>query len=221
MQIFGGEGAMRPTCQQLPQNFPGHQPYCPYTMNPGPDGEGLWTAPDLEGAQRLVNRSGTKGMRVVVEYASPLWDPFGPSLADYMVELLEDLGYRGSVRAVPEEDFFTPTTDFQMRFQGWGPDYPSASSMFVQLFPCGAPLIPVAGFCDPQIDAMIDEALAVQADDPAASGPLWAEIDRAIVKQAPFVWLVNPPALVFASERVGNYQVSLSQGVLLSQLWVR
>ena len=67
VQILGGEAAARSTCQQLPPNFPGYEPYCPYTMDPGPEG-GSWTAPDLEEAQRLVHRSGTSGMRVVFEY---------------------------------------------------------------------------------------------------------------------------------------------------------
>ena len=68
---------------------------------------------------------------------------------------------------------------------------------------------------------MIDRAIQVQADDPAASGALWAEIDRAIVDQAPYLWLVNPITVEFVSERVGNYQFSLQWGVLLNQLWVR
>ena len=38
VQIFGGEAAARSTCQQLPPNFPGYEPYCPYTMDPGPEG---------------------------------------------------------------------------------------------------------------------------------------------------------------------------------------
>ena len=59
-QVLGG-GVLSPlpTCQTIPPNFPGYEPYCPYTMDPGPEGEGSWTAPDLEEAQRLVDRSGT------------------------------------------------------------------------------------------------------------------------------------------------------------------
>lgn len=48
VEIFGGEGTMRPTCQQLPPNFPGYEPYCPYTMEPGPGGEGVWAAPSVD-----------------------------------------------------------------------------------------------------------------------------------------------------------------------------
>ena len=67
VDIFGGEAAARPTCQQLPPNFPGYKPYCPYTLNPGPGGEGSWTGPDMDEAQRLVRHSGTAGSRVTVK----------------------------------------------------------------------------------------------------------------------------------------------------------
>jgi peptide/nickel transport system substrate-binding protein len=68
---------------------------------------------------------------------------------------------------------------------------------------------------------MIDHALDVQANDSAAAGALWAEIDRAIVNQAPYLWLVNPIAIDFVSERVDNYQRSPQWDALLNQLWVR
>ncbi len=61
----------------------------------------------------------------------------------------------------------------------------------------------------------------MQVEDPAAAGALWAEIDRAIVDQAPYVWLTNPNTIGFVSERVGNYQFNLQWGILLNQLWVQ
>jgi peptide/nickel transport system substrate-binding protein len=220
VQIFGGAIAVSPTCQQIPPNFPGYEPYCPYTSDPGPRGEGSWTAPDLERAQGLVQRSGTAGMRVVFEYSSVDW-PQGPALGEYLVELLEDLGYRGSVRPASVAEFYSPDNEFQMGTQGWGIDYPTASSMFNLQHTCGASLTPLSGFCDPRIDAMIDRAFQVQTEDPTAAGALWTEIDRAIVDQAPYVWLVNLSAAGFVSERVGNYQVGPQWGMLLNQFWVR
>jgi peptide/nickel transport system substrate-binding protein len=53
---------------------------------------------------------------------------------------------------------------------------------------------------------MIDRATGTQLDDPAAADVLWAEVDRAIVDEAPYVWLVNLIDVEFVSERVGNYQ---------------
>jgi ABC-type transport system substrate-binding protein len=68
---------------------------------------------------------------------------------------------------------------------------------------------------------MIHRATQLQIDDPAAAGALWTKIDRAIVDQAPYVWLVNLIAVQFVSERVGNYQYSQQWGSLLDQMWVR
>ena len=105
VQIFGGESTGVPTCQQLPPNFPGYEPYCPYTTVPGP--EGVWTEPDLEKAKRIVIRSGTVGMRVVFEYP-PVVDPVRAALGDYLVELLDELGYQGSVQVPPSRSFLQP-----------------------------------------------------------------------------------------------------------------
>jgi peptide/nickel transport system substrate-binding protein len=223
VELFGGEAAARATCQQLPPNFPGYEPYCPYTLNPGPGGEGPWSAPDIEKALSLIRRSGTAGSRVVVRlppfYLSPAsWNLVG----DYMIELLDKLGYVGSVERVADfDDFYTPQLEFDMAVDAWFADYPAASNFITNRFTCDASYVPSAGFCDPRIDAMIDRGSQLQLDDPAAAAALWPEVDRAIVDQAPYVWLVNPIAVEFVSERVGNYQFSQQWDTLLDQLWVR
>ena len=137
-----------------------------------------------------------------------------------MVELLDELGYQVSVWSPPTGDPTDPGSGPQMELGGWGADYPAASNVITPIFSCAAPFF-VSGFCEPRIDAMIDQALEVQSNDPAAAGPLWAEIDRAIVDRAPFLWLATPIDVDFVSERVGNYQSSGQWGVLLNQLWVR
>lgn len=78
-----------------------------------------------------------------------------------------------------------------------------------------------SGFCDHRIDAMIDRASQMQLNDPAAAGALWGGIDRRIVDEAPYLWMVIASSVGFVSDRVGNYQVSPQRGVLLDQLWVR
>ncbi|HXZ70718.1 MAG TPA: ABC transporter substrate-binding protein, partial [Streptosporangiaceae bacterium] len=55
------------TCQILPAGFPGHQPHCPYTANPG---DGFWHGPDLAKARLLAQQSGTTNVPVTV------WDGF-------------------------------------------------------------------------------------------------------------------------------------------------
>ena len=215
---FGGEGAASPTCQQLPPNFPGYEPYCPYTKAPA---GGVWSAQSLEPARRIIRRSGTAGMEINFEYPPEYFaHQQGARVGDYFVELLGELGYHVSVRAVPAEELFAHGYDLkELTLDGWYADYPSASNFFTPFL--AQPFYQeLCTFCDRHLTDEIDRAAKLQLDDPAKAGVLWAEIDREMVKRAPFVWLVNPIAIELVSERLGNYQWS-PNGALLNQIWVR
>ena len=218
VEILGG-GALLPTCQQLPPNFPGYEPYCPYTMDPGPEGKGLWTAPAI-GVEEAERSSAVRARPGCASCSSttPIWPQEGasgrvPGRSARRARIPREREAR------PVEDFYDPGNEFQMALAHGAPTTrpPRTSSTF---FTCGR-LPPLSGFCDPA-DRCDDRARArMQLDDPVASGALWAEIDRAIVDQAPYLWLMNPNIVEFVSERVGNYQCSLQWGVLLNQLWVQ
>jgi peptide/nickel transport system substrate-binding protein len=218
VQAFGGQRAALPTCQQLPPNFPGYEPYCPYTLNPGPEGEGSWTAPNMKEARRLVDRSGTDGMDVVVAYYIGNGPP-PPDFQDYLIKLFDHLGYHASVRSASYEQFVSRDNEFHMKLAAWGADYPAAST-FINLLKCDSLPATSGGFCNRRIDDMIHRATQKQLVDPTAAGPLWAAVDRAIVDRAPYLWMVNPITVEFVSERVGNYQWSPQWFELLNQMWV-
>jgi YVTN family beta-propeller protein len=216
IRVAGGEGYGRPTCQVLPPNFPAYEPYCPYTRDPQDDG--AWRGPDIEEARRLVASSGTEGAAVVVR--SP---PLMSRQARYVAETLRRLGYRATARLTSDEqwlqDAYGPDPDLvQAAVSGWIIDYPAPSTFFEQLR-CGTP--DPARFCDPAIDRRIDEALALQATDPAAADELWAGIDRDLTDQAPWVGYATPADVQFLAERVGNFQHHPVWRTLLDQLWVR
>src|SRR5436190_13937547 len=87
--LRGGSLVTSVTCQVLPPNFPGYQPYCPYTKDPAPNGRGRWTAPDLDRARSLVAASGAAGVKIVV-------GPFAPRLtpmAKYVMGVLKSIGF--------------------------------------------------------------------------------------------------------------------------------
>jgi YVTN family beta-propeller protein len=220
-----GAGA-EPTCQILPPDFPGFQPYCPYTRQPGPGG--VWTAPDLERARRLVSESGTRGADVTV------WVPDshrreGPFVAG----LLRSLGYDVRLKHVDTGVYFGPSgpASSRLRVQAglvtYLPDYPAASAYLDAYFSCDAfePRRAFnqnwSGFCDRRIDALIRRALALQTTDPYLANQLWAKIDHAVVDRSPFVPLFSLRQVDFVSRRVGNYQFNPQWGTLLDQLWVR
>ena len=211
--------AAAPTCQILPPNFPAFHRSCPYVAG---------GVTRVEAARRLVDASGTAGTRVTV------WVP--AALADqgrYLVSVLDSLGYRAGIkRVLPSRDYFGEVMDSRLRIQagyfGWTAEYPSAYDFFQPLFTCRAfrPGNPVENFnpsefCNDSIDAQIDHAAAVQAQDPPAATNLWQRVEREILTQAPVVPTSNVRAIDFVSKRLGNYQFNPQWGMLLSQAWVR
>ena len=224
----GGPLAAQATCQVLPPTLVGYQPYCPYSIDPSPSG--TWTAPNLEKAKQLVRRSGTRGMRVTVSVGPS--DATNPTerIGPYLVSVLNELGYRASLRVLPAARF-DRVADSRARTQiawfTWYGDYPAPSNFIESLFTCRAfvpdsPLnINGAAFCRPTLDRRIRGASALQASAPGAAGQRWARIDREITDQAPWLPLYNPQVLVALSPRVGNYQYHPFWQVLLDQLWVR
>ena len=223
VDLYGGSSAARPSCQILPPQIPGFRRYCPYTV--GPTRGGAWRAPNLAAARRLVAASGTSGMRVaVLDTAQPrIFFDEGRAV----VAALRRLGYRASLRIVPDEAFFKIASDPRNRAQvisgGWNAGYPAASDLIAQHLSCrGLRAGQNAGrFCDPAVDRRIARAQSLQIADPRRADALWAKIDRELVDRAVTVSLVTPNATDFVSKRVGNYQFHPLWGLLTDQLWVR
>jgi peptide/nickel transport system substrate-binding protein len=76
-------------------------------------------------------------------------------------------------------------------------------------------------FCDRGIDKRAARALDLFATDPDGAARIWAQLDRELVDQAPWVPLFNPRWPLVVSKRVGNWQYHPYLAVLLDQLWVR
>jgi ABC-type transport system substrate-binding protein len=157
---------------------------------------------------------------------------FGNEAVDsYLVQLLKDLGYRAHQRSVSYSRFFTMATDvhskMQMGFNAWGADFPTASEFFLPVLSCRSfyqdPTITnnYAEFCDPHADQLAARAQAAQLTDPATARTLWAQVDRIVTGQAPWVPVFSQASTTFVSARVGNYQESSIYGPLLAQMWVR
>ena len=219
----GGRAVAHETCQILPAGFPGSQPYCPFTLPGTGDAAGR---PDLARARRLVRRSGTRGMRVVV--LAPNKIP--PDLPQLMTRTLRALGYDAVLRLQSPGRHFETLNDTskgaQIGLSGWIADYP-APSTFLEPFSCaaltrGSPAnMNPSQLCDRKADRLMAAAGRVQAVDPSAADTLWARAERRIVDLAPAVAAYNLISADLVSDRVGNYQSSLASGVLLDQLWVR
>jgi YVTN family beta-propeller protein len=218
MSLFGlapGEAAV--TCQILPVDFPGHQPYCPYTAG---GSNGTWHGPDMGKARRLVHASHTTNVPVTV------WGyPGDAGVGAYLVRLLTGLGYRATLHTVSVSDFYTaisyPGHKIQIGLANFGSDFPSPSTFFVSALSCLSSASNPAEYCDPGVDKLSSQAQAAELTDPAAARALWARVDHAVTDQAPWAPVFNSSWTVFVAARAGNCQVSTSYGPLLDQMWVR
>ena len=153
-------------------------------------------------------------------------------LARYVASVLRELGYRSSLRLFPMiGDPFAYAADSRNRAQivisSWQADTPTASSFLQPLFAC-ASFVPnsqantnLSQYCDPALEARMNEAASLQATDPIHANELWSEVDQALVDQAASVPWASPRNRVLVSKRVGNYQSHPFSGTLLEQLWVR
>jgi peptide/nickel transport system substrate-binding protein len=105
--------------------------------------------------------------------------------------------------------------------------HPSAAQVLQSNFSCQSFVPDSSGnsnlseFCDPALDAQIRRALAAESSNAPDIAALWAQADQTATNQAPAVALTTNTDTHLVSPRVGNYQYSYSQGVLLDQLWVR
>jgi peptide/nickel transport system substrate-binding protein len=209
----GGENVARATCHILPPTYPGYRPDC--------------SSVDLAAARRLVAGSGTRGARVALRVAKGY-----TFLTPPLTRALRSLGYRTSVRvlSLATGEYFNQISDSSVRAQvapvSWLADYPSPSS-FLNIFTCSS-FVPrstantnFSQYCDPDADALIRRATALQASDPRAADALWARAERRVLDAAPAIPLYNPVHTDLLSARVRNDQYHPQWEFLFDQAWVR
>jgi len=225
VKIFGGSSLAQPSCQVLPPNFPGYEPYCPYTTDPG---DGTWHGPDIEKAKQLVEESGTKGAKVAVVGTT---DEVGKALTEQVVADLNSIGYDATAKllagGVQYPYIQNSDNKVQVGYSQWYQDYPAASDFLNILLGCGSfhpgsDASPnISGFCDKAIQAKMDQALELGVTDTDAANKLWAEVDHDVTDQAAWIEMFNPKLIDFVSKRVTGYQFSPQWYFLIGQASVQ
>jgi YVTN family beta-propeller protein len=217
-RLFGGPETASPTCQILPPGTSGYHRYCPYTRNPRR--AGIWTAPDLRRARRLVAASGTQETPITV------WgwtdDPaLRPQLIRYTANLLRRLGYPTRVHLITHASLAHPPASVFKKIQlipsEWGD---TSYGFFATWFSCAGGSSH-GWFCDPRIDRENLRAQSLEATRPQTAASLWAHIDREVVDRAASVPLANRHAIDFVSARARNYEVNPYWGLIADQLQLR
>ena len=85
----------QPTCQMLTPVILGYRPYCPYTLNPS--SSGMWTAPNLAKAERLIAATHTRGTPITIWNLGG-YDTDYTSIEPYLTSLLDRLGYPTKIK---------------------------------------------------------------------------------------------------------------------------
>jgi peptide/nickel transport system substrate-binding protein len=215
VELARGSYVVQATCQVLPPSTPGYRPYCPHTARPT---AGSWTAPDLARARELVERSGTRGMRV--DMITVGGDSLFSSAARVVADALRLLGYRVSVRTYPDFGAYfgayrSVAGSVEVALNGWFQDYPAPSNFIRGVFACNP------YFCDAAFETRMRRLLDSQARDPRSASDEWARLERELIERAIAIPLVNMKDVAFVSKRVGNFQRHPVLGTLIGQLWVR
>jgi peptide/nickel transport system substrate-binding protein len=222
VELGGGPTSYRATCQILPPNLQGYEPFCPYTLEPD---SGVWSAPDLDRARALIEEADAIGdeVTVLVSDDPQVSLPGAVETMGYIVEVLNELDLRADLRTMHDGDEYFDAIgagEAQAYMNGWISVYPSAYDFIAPQFRCGGFGNP-AGYCSESLDAAIDEAQRLQATDPAAANSAWIEIEHRLVEDALGVPLTNPVSTYAFSARTENIQVHPQWGILLSRLWVQ
>jgi peptide/nickel transport system substrate-binding protein len=225
VNLFGGPRLAAASCQILPPGFPGYQPYCPFTKDPGT----AWTAPDMAKAKQLMQDSGVKpGQQVTLIVNDRAADR---SIGTYLQSVLRELGFDAAVKAISPNIQFTyiqnTNNKVQISLTDWFQDYPAPSDFLYVLFSCANfhpgsdASINISGFCDKGIDAQMREALGTAVTDQAAANTMWAKIDQEVTDHAPVASLFTPKHVDFIAKRVGGYTYSDQFHMIFSKVWVQ
>ncbi len=186
------DGLAVPTENILPPTYPQYKKHDLYPY-------------DLAKAKRLVARSGFKGTAVTV------WShQSGPDseASTYLVGVLDSLGFEAKKKTVPSSAYWATVGDkatkAQIGFADWFQDYPHPLDWFDVLLN-GEQIAKTfnsdyAAFDDPSVNAEID---ALRGRLPSAAvNRAWAELDAAVMRQAPWAPFLNRQFIDLFSRRV-------------------
>jgi peptide/nickel transport system substrate-binding protein len=122
-RLFGG--LLEPGCNFLPPGMQGYQ-----KVDPCPWGDPA-AAPDVAKAKALVKRAGVAGQSVTV-FGND--EPESKSLAQYLSDVLNDIGFKAKPRIVEGSVYLTTignqSTKAQTGFANWFQDFPHPGNFF-------------------------------------------------------------------------------------------
>lgn len=195
-RLFGG--LLEPGCNFLPPGMKGYE-----KVDPCPWGDPT-AAPDVEKAKALIKSAGVEGDSVTV-FGND--EPESKSLAEYLSDVLNDIGLKAKPRIVEGSVYFqtigNQKTKAQAGFANWFQDFPHPGNFFFLVDGKSIQDTNNQNFGNvdvPEINAIFNEA-DQNADIDAVAGE-YAKADKLLVEGAHVVPYGHRKLTVFYSERV-------------------
>lgn len=227
--FYGGPGIAHPLCSMLPSSVPGATKYCYYTKGASPAAPAAeWKAPDRAKARALVQESGTAGQSVTLIVANTSVDM---AMGVWIRDMLQDIGYQATLRPLSSSLAFNymqnTANHVQIALKDWSMDYPSPSNFLDDLLGCenfhpnSDSSINIPGFCNKQIQGIMDQAKTDTSLTAQQTEDLWRKADQLVMAQAPIAPLIEKDTVMLTSPRLGHFFYTSVNQLFFSQVWVR
>lgn len=226
--FYGGPGIARPICGMVPSALPGATDFCFYSKAASPDAPVTeWKSPDLEKAQQLVRESGTYGEAVTLITADTSVEM---AMGAWIRDMLQHIGYKATLRplnrAVASGYMQNSANHVQIALKDWATDYPSPSNFLDTLLGCenfhpdSDSSINIPGFCNPDIQRLIDQVKTDSNLTAEETETLWRTIDHMVMAQSPVSPLIEKKTVLITSPRLKNFFYTPVNQLLFSQVWL-
>lgn len=192
VKLTGGMGT--PSSTILPPSMPGYRDHK------------LYPGPDLDKARQLVRESGVRPGKIDIWCRTN--EP-NPTVAVYLQSVLNDLGFRASVKCVDSSNFFTlvgnENTKAAIGLGNWGQDFPEGSN-FIDVLLNGKRITPSHSNNISYYSGADDEIEAAnRLIDQDARNKAWGDLDEQIMRDAAWAPWMHSINYRLVSERLENY----------------
>ncbi|MGH3244401.1 MAG: ABC transporter substrate-binding protein [Spirillospora sp.] len=222
IKIVGGPSVAKPLHTVIP---PGNSGYAPANHYPTPNDSG-----DPAKCRTLLAKTGHSALTLKFPYRT---NSVHKLIAQSLAENLDSCGVKTELTADSGGSFYAGTIatpaktaagEWDIAAPGWTPDWygNNGRSIIQPLFDgrgYGQNSTNYGGYDNPQVNALIDEALT--APDPARAAACWQRADERIMADAPIVPLLDRAQTIFRSSRVhGTRFLPTTAAYDYTRLWL-
>jgi peptide/nickel transport system substrate-binding protein len=170
---------------------------------------------DLNKARQLVQQAGAQGLTVSYVNSS---DSDYQAVAQLLQGDYAKIGLNLKVGTVPGSDYYNDVVADKINWSltEWTPRADPDGLLRILLHSDGAQNS--TGYSNPEVDRLLDQAAGI--NDTAEAAKIYQRIRQIVEKDAPYVWVVWPDALVPQSSKLGGVNLYPDAIYRLREMWI-